>query len=309
MKDKKEILKGLLLSEQDTLNKFAELVKKSRKLFGIEEKTKKIIIHNPNLYNDEKIIIMLIGKYFSKELDLIDSSEMTSRDISDELSIKITTISAPLGKLVQDGYVRRDDEKYKVNFYKVDEILERLNAKYDKYEMKITPGLKTSRRKPVSKNNKSVKSSKTNLSNKKRRIKKKEIRIPKITFSESPRSIADLAKDLDVTLDKLRIVFDYDENDIHLLRKKHKNKDSEEAFFNAILILTSIYYHKYSREIKVTDLKKMLKDVKVSLNDKFKRDMGLAFRRPFIFEKGDSYKITDSGIKLGLSLIKEFIDD
>lgn len=234
---------------------------------------------------------------------------MTSRDISDELSIKITTISAPLGKLVQDGYVRRDDEKYKVNFYKVDEILERLNAKYDKYEMKITPGLKTSRRKPVSKNNKSVKSSKTNLSNKKRRIKKKEIRIPKITFSESPRSIADLAKDLDVTLDKLRIVFDYDENDIHLLRKKHKNKDSEEAFFNAILILTSIYYHKYSREIKVTDLKKMLKDVKVSLNDKFKRDMGLAFRRPFIFEKGDSYKITDSGIKLGLSLIKEFIDD
>jgi hypothetical protein len=182
-----------------------------------------------------------------------------------------------------------------------------LNLKYDNPQKTITPGLEQSGKKRVEKTTKTKKKTISKSGSKKTK-KRQKIQVPDRDFNKSPKNIEDLARDLETTIDNLRIVFDFDDDSIHLLRKKHCDKDSEENFYNSIIILTGLFYKNYKREINVNELKKLLSGADVTISRKFTRDMNLSARRIFIFKKGKQYKITDSGIKLGLSIIDELIN-
>jgi hypothetical protein len=310
--EKKEILKDLLIKKEDTAKKFKELIVKSKELFGINEKDAVIIFHNTSLINTEKLSLFLVGKYFAKELNIIEEYMLDINQISQELGIVKTTLSAPLGQLVSSGYVEYTDGKYGIRHFKIEEVLDSIIEKYKNFEKKVKSGLSLKSGKFFKKTdnqNGLEKNTKTTTTTSKKIKKSTTLKILEIDFTSMPKGISDMAQDLKIEEDQLRIVFDFDESNISLLRKKHSNKDSEERFYNSLIYLTGHFYQTYEREIEIKKLKEVLKNANVLINDKFNRDMGKSKRRPFVFQKGESYKITDSGIKLGLSIIKDLINN
>lgn len=301
---RKEILKGLVLSEEDTLKKFEELINKSRKLFAIDGKTNKIVFESINFQNPERITLFLIGKYFAKEIGLSQDYRFTTRQISDGLGIKITTLGSPLGKLVSSGYISQDGDKYTINHYKIQDILDSLILKYQEYEKKIKPGLLLGSSVKVSKN-KNGKEKKTKT--KKNKLSFPKIPIQAINVTVNPSGISDLAKDLEVSEGLVSQIFEFEDKEIHLLRKKHFDKESDENFHNSIIFLTGYYYHFDKREISGRMLLKYLSQANVSVGAHFKRDISRKERRTFILNKGSDYKITENGIKFGLKLLREMI--
>jgi hypothetical protein len=132
IKQKKEILKDLLLTEEDRLKGLKILVEKAKSLVKIDEKTGKIVIsaaYDFAVY--EKILLLLIGKYFSKEMDLCDQTSMNIKELEEESLIQKTTLSKPLGGLRYSGYIGEDTEKrYCVYPHRINDIVEALYAKH-----------------------------------------------------------------------------------------------------------------------------------------------------------------------------------
>ncbi len=76
--------------------RFEELIKKSKELFGIDAKSGKVIFNISDFTNPEKISLLLTGKYFYRELGLLENDQMDINQISSELGIIKTSLSAPL---------------------------------------------------------------------------------------------------------------------------------------------------------------------------------------------------------------------
>jgi len=131
-KSKEEILKELLLTEEDTLKKMKTLIDKTKALVKIDQKTNKIVVSPElNFSNPEKVILFLIGKYFSKELGVSKKEGMDIQELEKESGIKKTTLSKPLGGLLNSGYIGHDVEKrYFVHHYKIEEIVHSLHNKF-----------------------------------------------------------------------------------------------------------------------------------------------------------------------------------
>ncbi|MBI1769547.1 MAG: hypothetical protein HYR67_14360 [Bacteroidetes bacterium] len=309
MNDKrKEILKSLLITEEDTLERFEELVKKSTTLFRINGKDGGVIFEIDSLTNAERISLYLIGQYFANELSLVNSYKKSSAEISKDLTIKSTTLSAPLGQLASSNFVSLEDSLYFINHYKISEILDSLITKYANHSKVTKLGLTlkgpTERKKRPS-NTKG--SSDTNEKGKSLKQESTERQIPDIKYNSSPNGLKDLAKDLEATEDKIKTIFEFENEALHLLKRKHDDKDSQEAFNNAIIYLACFYYHFNQREIAATALIKALTDAGITVRNNFKRDMKNSKRRPYVIDKGEVYKITEEGIKLGLGMVKQMI--
>jgi hypothetical protein len=72
MTSEKDILKDMLISEEDSIANLASIVKKAKEVFGIENKTGKVIFKDySKLKNHQKILVLLIGRYFSMRLNII----------------------------------------------------------------------------------------------------------------------------------------------------------------------------------------------------------------------------------------------
>jgi len=137
IKNREEILKELLLSEEDTLKKLKMVIDKTKSLVKIDQKTKKILVSSEfGLSNPEKILLFLIGKYFSKELGVSEKESMDIQELEKESGIKKTTLSKPLGGLLYSGYIGQDNEKkYFVHHYKIEETV---NSLYNKFIGRIS---------------------------------------------------------------------------------------------------------------------------------------------------------------------------
>lgn len=132
MKEKKEILKELLLTEEDTLKKLKELIDKTKNLVKIDQKTAKIVVSSEYKFSNlEKVLLFLIGRYFSKELGLSEQEGFNIQELEKESGIKKTTLSKPLGGLMYSGYIGQDAEKrYFVHHYKIEEVVNSLHQKF-----------------------------------------------------------------------------------------------------------------------------------------------------------------------------------
>lgn len=132
IKNKEEILKELLLTEEDTLKKLRVLIDKTKTLVKIDQKTKKIVISSGyNFSNPEKILLLLIGRYFSKELGISNTEGIDIQELEEESGIIKTTLSKPLGGLLYSGYIGQDNEKrYFVHHYRIEEIVNLLHSKF-----------------------------------------------------------------------------------------------------------------------------------------------------------------------------------
>lgn len=114
------------------LKKLKMLIDKTKNLIKIDHKTNKIVV--PSEYNlsvPEKVLLFLIGKYFSKELGISKIEGMDIQEIEKESGIKKTTLSKPLGGLLDSGYIEQDNErKYFVHHYQIGKIINLLHEKF-----------------------------------------------------------------------------------------------------------------------------------------------------------------------------------
>jgi len=122
--DEKKVLKDILVSEEGMIHNLSEIIKKAKKIFVLEEKSGKIIFKNySKLTNPQRISAILIGKYFAKRLNIIQDNSMEGPEISNELNIPQTTLSAPLKSLKDKGLISSEKGKYRVNPHRIEEII------------------------------------------------------------------------------------------------------------------------------------------------------------------------------------------
>ena len=128
---KREVLSKIFLKEGDTLKELGELVTLSSRFFKIEQESASVIFNQGiSISNRDKIILLLIGRYFSKEMSVIQSDVLPIAEISNQLGIPNTTTSAPLGDLVKKKIVRKTDNgDYGIIYHKVKSELQRMNGK------------------------------------------------------------------------------------------------------------------------------------------------------------------------------------
>ncbi len=125
MKTEKDILKEIVAKEEDVIQNLSEIVKKAKEIFMVEEQSGKVIFKNySKLKNHQKICAFLIGKYFAKRLGIIEDNTMSGSEISSELNVRQTTLSAPLKSLREDSFILEDKGKYRINPHRIEEIID-----------------------------------------------------------------------------------------------------------------------------------------------------------------------------------------
>lgn len=131
-RQKKEIIKKILISEEDTLEKFEAIVDKSKDFFKIDKNSGMVAIEKEqNFTNEDKIKCVLIGKYFAHNILKIPNTDgLSLSEISNELGVLGTTLSKPLGNLVKEKKLTNIGGKHRVVYYEIENILDELIAKY-----------------------------------------------------------------------------------------------------------------------------------------------------------------------------------
>lgn len=132
MEKRKEILSKLLISEEETLGELQELVAMATSFIRIEEKSGEVFFTSPKeLTNKDKVAFLLIGKYFSNQLEISSDNSCATGVLSKKLNIPSTTLSKPLGQLVDEGIIRRtEDGKYTIVYYKVKAFLQSKSGRH-----------------------------------------------------------------------------------------------------------------------------------------------------------------------------------
>ena len=126
MTNEKEILKKLLVDEEDILKDLSELVDKAKNIFVIERSTGKIFFKNfGKLTDPQRITALLVGRYFAEKLDIIDDDSMGVSEIADALGRPKTSLSGPLKDLSTKRYVEKmDNKKYRIAHNRIQDIVE-----------------------------------------------------------------------------------------------------------------------------------------------------------------------------------------
>lgn len=125
MSDEKEILKDLLVDDEDIKKQLTSLVNKAKNIFQIQKKDGKILFKNfKDLKNPSRICALLMAKKFAKKLELDVEDIMTINEISNELGIPSTTLSSPIGDLTKKGFVIKDGKNYEIAYNRLPEIFE-----------------------------------------------------------------------------------------------------------------------------------------------------------------------------------------
>ena len=129
---KKEILKDIILKEEDVLAQLERLVKLAKPFLRIEENTGRIVLSSDFLLtNSEKIFLFLLGKYFAYHSEITKETTASVHDINEGLGIVVTTVSAPLGRLVRDHVVDKTQKDcYQVNPHVIEMTLKNLFQRY-----------------------------------------------------------------------------------------------------------------------------------------------------------------------------------
>ncbi len=130
---KKEIIKKLILTEEDVLAKFERLVKLASNFFSIEENSGRVMLKEEIKFTyPEMIFLITLGKYFAFHYDLVEDYSISLSEISEELGgIQITSLSKPISEMIVRRLVNKPQKgSYKVNPYKIENYLKVIHRKY-----------------------------------------------------------------------------------------------------------------------------------------------------------------------------------
>ena len=122
--DEKEVLSKLLVDEKTYLTNLDAIVDSVKAVFVIEHPSGRVIFKNFGEMNDnQRLLALLLGKYFAGRLGLIEADTLGITEIATELGRPKTSLSGPIKELVDDQLVVKTPErKYKIAYHQMDEI-------------------------------------------------------------------------------------------------------------------------------------------------------------------------------------------
>jgi len=123
-----EVLKKLIVDEKDTIKEMEKLVGQASKYFRIEKPSGRIIFQNFGALTDQqRICIILVGKYFANNLGFIKDCTLSISDIAKELGRPMTTLSKYMRSLASRGFIERlPGRKYRIAYHRISEIFENI---------------------------------------------------------------------------------------------------------------------------------------------------------------------------------------
>ena len=145
----------------------------------------------------------------------------------------------------------------------------------------------------------------------KEKVEEKLEEKPKRVEIELEKRIEKLAKSASVTIDKLKQIFDFEEDDLILLTVGEET-EKEKQVQATLLILTGLSYCYGKREIVVADLKRKLERLGIAALQNLSTN--LSEYPQFVVPKGKrgsrkfGYKITIPGEKEGLTIIRKLVE-
>lgn len=287
---KKELLKELLVNEKDILTNLSGLVEKSKSYFKIEGINGKILFNDiSSLTNNNKIGLTLIGKYFAYELEIIKKKGLSLPELGEELNIPQTTLSSPLGTLIDNGFVEKINGEYNICYHKILEFLNNIRSEKQK-------GYQPS----IYRKTRIKKGDKTKIDVNPTEIKK---------HIKEQNGLSEFIKLTEISQEELSKIFDFEEKVINLLVHPRGDNEGEKQITATILLLTAYYYYFNEPEISSSELRQKLLDVGVTslvnLSTNLKLYPNLLVHKKS--KKGSTntcYRITIPGLELGRSLIR-----
>lgn len=290
------ILEELIVKEEDEIKKLKDWVSKSKSLFKIEESGSVIISTGYSFTNAEKILLTLIGKYFATELNLTSSKSMTTKELSKVLCTASTTLSGPTSNFVSADLLEKEGTSYCIKYYQIDQVINDIHAKYVENGRAEEALLRRTVKTKVPK---------------KIKPKGKIERPISITLKED--GIKQLAKDSRISIEEIKTVFDFDNDNFRLVREI-KDGTREIHLKSTLLYLTAYKYFYSIDEVPSNELRKQLKNFGipylVALSTNLKK-----YGTYIIHKKGPkgstktSYKLSVLGLKEGTNLIHDLIKD
>ncbi|MBU0459655.1 MAG: hypothetical protein KJ771_02500 [Nanoarchaeota archaeon] len=296
------ILKELFVHEEHTLEDLRRLVNLSKPFLKIESKTGEIFVSREfPLRVPERAILYLIGIYFSREAGLNKDIQITSGVISENIDTIQTTLSGPLGDLINKRIIFKDKESYLIKYYEIEKQLDFLTNKYlvnKEFTNSIQPKQKKIAKKSI------IKKSKT------RKIVSKDEKIKQ----QLPEDVVeeDLKK-FDLSIDQLNTIFNQDKNNIILLRGFKCTNYREEHLKSSLLLLTANKLFCGQSEIDSSLFRENLnlsgvhlRNISTTLKN-FSTD--IIHKRGPIGSTNTKYQLTSLGLQNGIILIKDIINN
>jgi hypothetical protein len=123
-----EILEKLVVEERDLTKELATVVDRATEIFRIERPSGKILFKNfTGLSDKQRILAVLIGKYFGRRLGIVEEPAMSISEIAKELGRPVTALSGPIRDSVKGGLVEHlSDRKYRIAYHRISYILEKI---------------------------------------------------------------------------------------------------------------------------------------------------------------------------------------
>jgi len=299
--DKLNILKDLVVDEDHTLEDLKRLVEKSKSFIKIENHTGKILITPQYPFNThEKIVVFLVGMYFSKELGLNQESQITSRIISENINVVITSMSGALGDLVRNNIVGREDNSYSIKYYEIESQLDGLTNKY----LLKKEGTKTTL---IKRKTKSFKKNKTLV--KKRPVLKSD-KIEKVYQEEE---LKDELTKYKLNIDQLFSTINIVNGSLILLKGWKGNSNRESHVKATLLYLTTNKLIYGIDEVESCELRQQLIQTGLSMKNHSttlkEYTLYIIHKRGAIGSTNTSYRITPTGFQKGIILLKDIIEN
>lgn len=128
MVEEHEILKKLVVEEKDVTKEMEKLVDEATKILRIERPSGRIIFQNfGGLTDKQRILIILMGKYFANRLNLIENASLGVSEMAKELGRPRTALSGPIKDLVKQGFIEYlPGRKYKIAYHRIKEIFDKI---------------------------------------------------------------------------------------------------------------------------------------------------------------------------------------
>ena len=299
--NKLDILKDLVVDENHSLEDLKRLVGKSKPFIKIEGNTGKILLSTEYSYNTrEKIILYLIGMYFSKELGLNQDLQITSREISNNINVVITSMSGALGEYVRSHIVSQEDNSYSIKYYAIEAQLDMLTDKY----------LLKNKSSPVNNKKKTTKIPKR----KKSTTQKSAVTpINKIEKEYEEETLKNELEKYQLTSDNLFSIINTVNSGLMLLRGWKGNSDSESHVKSTLLYLTANKLIYNLDEVDSSELRNQLIQSGVPMKNHSTTLKGytsyIIHKRGPIGSTNTSYRITPMGFQKGVILLKDIIEN
>ena len=124
-------LEELIYDEEE---EFEKLIPKVKKIVRVKKDGSPVILCDRSLLSHSELIMAyLVGKFFARKLEFVETDSVTNNELSKVLKLKNNVVHARLKELRNEGYVEQVRRgEHRISTVKLEEFLDRVLEKIEK---------------------------------------------------------------------------------------------------------------------------------------------------------------------------------